>query len=99
MLAGALSAKADFLVTDNLADFENKDASVYDTQIFRVGQATRQLSAIIHEHPSGGRIVVVHPFDFLDWVRRGVEMTPDMVISTYPRRSAASVSMVGKRGD
>lgn len=99
VLAGALSAKADFLITDNLVDFENKDASIYDTQIIRVGQRARQLSAIIHEHPNGATVVVAHPYDFLDWVRRGVDLAPGMVRSNYPRRSAASAATTGSRRD
>src|SRR5690606_12266952 len=87
VLAGALAGGADFLITDNLRDFENKEAQVFDTQQTKLpdGKA-RQLSAIIHQRPDGATVVVAHPFDFLEWVREGRELSPAMIREHYSLR-------------
>ena len=88
VLAGALVGGADFRVTDNLRDFENKEAAVFDTQqpILPDGQM-RQLSAVLHRRPDGATVIVAHPFDFLQWVREGRELSATMVRSSYAERS------------
>jgi hypothetical protein len=98
VLAGALAGGANFLITDNLRDFENKEAQVFDTQKARLPSGrTRQLSAIIHQRPDGAIIVVAHPFDYLQWVREGRELSADMVRSAYMERPRHAGSARKKR--
>ncbi|KFL29455.1 hypothetical protein JP75_21100 [Devosia riboflavina] len=98
VLAGALAGGADFLITDNLRDFENKEAQVFDIQQAKLpdGKA-RQLSAIIHQRPDGATVVVAHPFDFLEWVRDGRELSAAMIRAHYSLRTLDSGSTQKKK--
>lgn len=87
VLATCFAARADLLVTDNLRDFETKDATRIDTQrVVYPDGSTRQLFAIFHERPDGVSLLVMHPLDVRDWLERGVRPTPEIVRSTYDAR-------------
>ena len=87
VLAGAIAGGADFLITDNLRDFENKESEVFDTQMISLDQEkTRQLTAIVHQRPDGATVVIAHPFDFLQWVREGRELSANMVRASFQKR-------------
>ena len=76
VLATALGAEADILVTDNLRDFATKDASVVDTQVVNTtSSGQRTLQALRYEIGSAD-LIVAHPFDVMQWMRLGYDFTP-----------------------
>ncbi len=79
VLATAIGAGADILVTDNLADFTAKDAAVVDTQrIFTTSSGQRTLQALRYEI-AGADLIVAHPFDVMEWMRLGYDFTPHIL--------------------
>lgn len=83
VLATALAAKADFLITDNLRDFVTNDGGTFATQAVWSNGRLRQLFAILHERADGVLVAVAHPVDFLAWVRDGRDLTPAMVAREF----------------
>lgn len=75
VLAAAVAARADLLVTDNLADFATNDGEIVDTRKVRSANGERQLFVILHERPDASPLVIAHPADVLDWMRR--DLFPD----------------------
>ncbi|MDQ0473815.1 PIN domain-containing protein [Labrys wisconsinensis] len=75
VLATAIAGRVDLLVTDNLADFETKDSERIETQVVTSGGRERQLFALIHERQNGVSLLVAHPFDVLDWIARGIDLS------------------------
>lgn len=85
VLASLITARADLLITNNLADFAIKGCKRIDTQkIDLPGQPPRQLFALVYERNDGVRIVIAHPIDALDWLRKGLRPTPDAIRPTPP---------------
>ncbi|WP_377293233.1 PIN domain-containing protein [Rhizobium sp. SG2393] len=79
VFATAFGARADILVTDNLKDFASKDASVVDTQtVHSSSSGPRRLQALRYEI-GGADLIVAHPFDVMQWMRRGYDFTPGML--------------------
>jgi predicted nucleic acid-binding protein len=80
VLASAIIARVDLLVTNNLADFEIKDSERVETRKISLrGQRSRQLFAVIYERNDGVGIVVAHPIDALEWLTEGVRPSPEIV--------------------
>ncbi|MCF3641201.1 PIN domain-containing protein [Rhizobium sp. TRM95111] len=76
VLATAVGAKADILVTDNLKDFTTKDASTVETQVVdTTSSGQRPLQALRYETGSAN-LIVAHPFDVMQWIRLGYDFTP-----------------------
>ncbi|MGO4831657.1 PIN domain-containing protein [Rhizobiaceae sp. 2RAB30] len=75
VLAAAVAAKAHLLVTDNLADFATNDGEIVETRKVRSAKGERQLFVILHERPDAPPLVVAHPADVLEWMRR--DLLPD----------------------
>lgn len=76
VLATALAARADLLVTDNLRDFASKHASSVNTQtIRRTAADPRTLQALRYEIGPAD-LIVAHPFDVMQWLRHGHDFTP-----------------------
>lgn len=76
VLATAIGAGADILVTDNLKDFATKDASILDTQVVTTAfSGQRTLQALRYEI---GRVdlIIAHPFDVMLWMRSGFDFMP-----------------------
>ncbi|SFB61043.1 PIN domain-containing protein [Rhizobium sp. NFR07] len=76
VLATAIGAGADILVTDNLKDFATKDASILDTQVVTSAfSGQRTLQALRYEI---GRtdLIFAHPFDVKLWMRLGHDFMP-----------------------
>lgn len=66
VLAIAFAARADFLVTDNLADFAGAGGDITDTSTARHSDGhLRQLTQQVLRSPSGHRLVILHPLDML----------------------------------
>ena len=83
VLALAIAAKVDLLVTDNLKDFQTKDGKTVKTRVVRSRIAKRQLFCVIHERKDGVSIVVAHPIDAADWLRDGRDISAAMVRKQY----------------
>ena len=83
VLALAIAAKVDLLVTDNLKDFRTKDGETIKTRVVNSRSAKRQLFSVIHERTDGVSIVVAHPIDAADWLRDGREISAAMVRKQY----------------
>ena len=82
VLAAAIAARVDLLVTDNLKDFALPGGEVVETQMVPLrGKPDRQLFAVAYERNDGVSLVVAHPIDALDWLGRGIVPTPDFVRS------------------
>lgn len=86
VLATALAARADVLVTNDLSDFAVADCEVFNTSVARRADGkTRQLSCQIHTRTNGRTLLVAHPVDFVHWVERQVDMSPSWIRSTFTR--------------
>ena len=87
VLATAIAAKADLIVTDNLRDFQTNDSETIETRTVRAGKVQRRLFSVIIERADGVCVVVAHPIDVVDWLRSGNEISAAMVRGQY-RKSA-----------
>jgi hypothetical protein len=83
VLASAIAAKVDLLVTDNLRDFQTNDSETIKTRRVASTVAQRQLFSVIHERADGISIVVAHPIDVVEWWREGHEISAAMVRRLY----------------
>jgi predicted nucleic acid-binding protein len=83
VLATAIAAKADLIVTDNLKDFKTNDSETIETRTVRSGKVQRRLFCVIVERADGVSVVVAHPVDVLDWLRTGREISAAMVRQQY----------------
>jgi predicted nucleic acid-binding protein len=83
VLATAIAAKADLIVTDNLRDFQTNDSETIKTRMVRSGAVRRRLFSVIVERTDGVSIVVAHPIDVIDWLRNGREISAVMVRQQY----------------
>ncbi|OLP61215.1 hypothetical protein BJF93_20705 [Xaviernesmea oryzae] len=85
VLATALAAKVDVLVTDNLKDFVSKDAGLIETTLIRAGTAQqRQLYALRYE-VGLAEVIIAHPFDVMQWMRLGYDFRPDRLWAEIAR--------------
>jgi predicted nucleic acid-binding protein len=66
VLATAIAAKADLIVTDNLRDFQTNDSEAIATRTVRSGMVRRRLFSVIVERADGVCVVVAHPIDVVD---------------------------------
>jgi PIN domain len=72
VLATAFAARANLLVTDNLADFATMGGTIVKTSIARHSDGRqRQLTCQILTSPSGHRLVIAHPLDVLARAAQG----------------------------
>lgn len=82
VLASAIFARVDLLVTNNLEDFEIKDSERVETrEITMRNQPSKQLFALIYERNDGVGIVVAHPIDVLAWLKEGLRPSPRTIRS------------------
>lgn len=73
VLATAIAAKVDLLVTDNLEDFETNDTVKVDTR-WSAAENRQLFSAYLN---TGSReLVIAHPFDVMDWIRQDIDFEP-----------------------
>jgi predicted nucleic acid-binding protein len=75
VLATAIAARADLLVTDNLRDFVTRDAETVTTGMIAVPTGERRRFAIFHERADHVSLVVAHPIDVLAWARAGIDIS------------------------
>lgn len=84
VLATAYAARADLLITDNLADFVTPDCESWNTSVAMTPAGThRQLSCQVHTRPDGQTLMVVHPVDFIHWIDRRFEISPVSLRATF----------------
>lgn len=84
VMASAIAARVDLLITDNLDDFAIKDAERVATQsIRRRGDLRRQLYALIFERSDGVSLVIAHPIDAIGWLGEGMRPTADAIRKRY----------------
>lgn len=87
VLATAFAARADALITDNLSDFAARDCDAWNTSVALMPDGRkRQLSCQIHRRPDGRTLMVVHPADFVHWVERRFEISPNSLRATFSHR-------------
>ena len=79
VLATAIAAKADLLVTNNLSDFRTKGSETIRTKSIQSKGVARQLFSVIHQRADGVSIVVAHPIDVAGWWRNGLDISAAMV--------------------
>ncbi|MGA7805435.1 PIN domain-containing protein [Bradyrhizobium sp.] len=88
VLASAIAARVDLLVTNNLEDFVIKESERIKTRGITLGhQPAKQLAALIYERNDGVGIVVAHPIDALTWLTQGLRPSPKNVRSLGARSS------------
>lgn len=73
VLATAIAASADLLVTDNLEDFQTNDTTRIDTRWSDT--ENRQLFAAYLNNGTT-ELIVAHPFDVVGWIRDGLDFEP-----------------------
>lgn len=84
VLASAILARADLLVTDNLDDFRTNDGEVVPTRSVSTRDGgSRDLYAIVFERADGVALVIGHPLDVVDWLRSGLRPTPEAIRQLY----------------
>jgi predicted nucleic acid-binding protein len=88
VLALAVAAKANLLITSNLKHFVTNDGDVIETQIIRAGTGTRQLFTVLHERSDDVSLVIAHPVDVLDWLRDELEIAPASIRWRYGHKRA-----------
>ena len=80
VLASAIIARVNLLVTNNLDDFEIKDSQRIETrEVTLRNQPAKRLFALVYERNDGVGIVVAHPIDALAWLREGFRPSPKTV--------------------
>jgi predicted nucleic acid-binding protein len=87
VLATAFAAKATLLVTDNLKDFQTRDALRIDTRVVRASSGSRQLYVLRHRR-SDVDVIVAHPFDVVDWLDQRLDFQPDALWRTISSKPA-----------
>jgi predicted nucleic acid-binding protein len=66
VLAAAFAARADLLVTDNLADFAGAGGDISNTTMARHSDGRlRQLTRQVLRSPAGHRLTILHPLEVL----------------------------------
>lgn len=80
VLATAYPAHAGILITDNLKDFAGQDAETFRTsRVQTPAGKTRELYCVIRARPDGKELVIVHPADFISWIDRKLNISPEAI--------------------
>jgi predicted nucleic acid-binding protein len=75
VLAAAFAARADLLITDNLADFAGAGGDITNTSVARHSDGRlRQLTRQVLRAPSGHCLIILHPLELL--ADAGLELPP-----------------------
>ncbi len=75
VLATAFASRTALLVTDNLKDFQTKDAGRIDTRVVRTASGRRQLYAMRHRRGEVD-LIVAHPLDVMSWIEGRMDFEP-----------------------
>ncbi|WP_245453546.1 PIN domain-containing protein [Aquibium carbonis] len=90
VLATAFASSAALLVTDNLKDFQTRDAIRVDTRLVQAASGQRQLYALRHRR-SDVDVIVAHPLDVIVWLEQRLDFEPDALWSEISRQAANRV--------
>lgn len=85
VLATAIAAKANVLITDNLRDFRTKDAEYVETRMVPRRGGSRQLYTLLYERADGVALVIAHPIDCLEWFRQRIQITPSSIRELFAK--------------
>ena len=84
VLATAFAARADVIITDNLADFMLAGGEIFRTTIIRPRNGgLRTLTCQVLNCPDRIELVVAHPIDFAMGLSQQFDPTPKMVRERY----------------
>jgi predicted nucleic acid-binding protein len=83
VMAVAMAARADLLITSNLRHFLAPKCEAIVTRTTKGKAGARELHVQIHPRPSGGQLIVADPVDAVAWLDEGVEITAGAVRSRY----------------
>jgi hypothetical protein len=79
VLAVAMMARVDLLVTGNLRHFQTSECEVIATRSTVDRGGARQLHAQIHDRPDGGSLIVADPIDAIGWLDARIEIAADTI--------------------
>ncbi|MEI2298766.1 PIN domain-containing protein [Ensifer sp. MJa1] len=88
VLATAVGGRADIIVTDNLRDFVTKEADVIETQVISTTASGDRTLMALRYSLAGTELIVAHPFDVMNWMRLGLDFTPDKLWSSIQDQPA-----------
>lgn len=89
VLASAILARADVLVTDNLDDFRTNDCETISTRsVSTHNGGVRDLYAIVFERVDGVALVVGHTLDVVSWLGTGQRPTPEWIRQAHTTDSS-----------
>jgi predicted nucleic acid-binding protein len=83
VMAVAMAARADLLVTSNLRHFLVPKCEAIMTRTTKGKGGVRELHVQIHQRPSGGQLIVAHPIDAVAWLDDGFEITAKAIRLRY----------------
>jgi predicted nucleic acid-binding protein len=83
VMAVAMAARADLLVTSNLRHFLVPKCEAIVTRTTKGKGGVRELHVQIHRRPSGGHLIVADPVDAVAWLDDGIEITAEAIRSRY----------------
>lgn len=83
VMAVAMLAAVDLLVTANLRHFLMPDCEAVETRSVTGRSGTRQLHAQIHRRPDGGTLIVADPMDVAEWLDERLAVTADTIRKRY----------------
>lgn len=88
VLATAVGGRADIIVTDNLRDFVTKDADLIETQVISTAASGNRTLLALRYSLADTELIVAHPFDVMNWMRLGLDFTPDKLWSSIQDQPA-----------
>lgn len=84
VLATAFAARADVIISDNLADFMPAGCEIFRTTVIRLRDGSlRSLTCQVLSRPDQIEVVVAHPIDFAIWLSEPFDPTPKKVRERY----------------
>ena len=85
VMALAMTAMADLLVTSNLRDFITPKCEAIVTRASKGRSGTHQHHVQIHERLGGGNLIVADPIDAIQWLDNELEISAEVIRSHYAR--------------
>jgi hypothetical protein len=83
VLAVAMIAAVDLLVTANLRHFLTPDCDAIETRPVKGRNGTRQLHVQIHRRPDSRALIIADPMDAVEWLDEGFAVDADAIRTRY----------------